>query len=108
MSSTEENASDNKEYEISLDMFSKYMQYKVPVAISVGGLSGSAFGYYVGDMMALYGYSYAFGLGIGTTAFYSGTFILRSVRKKDDVFNYGASGFFNGAWIITGISGMSS
>jgi len=55
--------------------------------------------------MALYGYSYAFAAAIGSTAFYSGTFLLKNIRKNDDYLNYTASGFVNAGWIATGIGG---
>ncbi len=85
--------------------FKTYLQYKVPSSIIVGGLSGGAWGYYVGDVAALYSCTYAFGFGFASTAFFCGTYGLRKLRQQDDVYNYALSGAFNSAWMVTGLAG---
>jgi len=55
-------------------------------------------------MTALYGYSGALGLGMGSTAFFGTVYGLRHARQQDDLGNYAASGAINGLWIITGIT----
>ena len=82
-----------------------YLQYRVPSSIVFGGLWGGALGFYVGDAAALYTCTYAFGFGFASTAFYCGTYGLRSLRQQDDVYNYAASGAINGAWMATGLAG---
>ena len=57
-------------------------------------------------MMALYGYSYALGFGFGSTAYFSGTYALKNLRKRDDYVNHGLSGFLNGAWMVTAFGGV--
>ena len=49
-------------------------------------------GYYVGDVMALYGYTYGFGLCISSTLFYSGAYGMKLIRKTDDAINHATSG----------------
>lgn len=97
----------NSSFPLSFDLeeFKTYMQYKVPSSIIVGGLSGGAWGYYVGDVAALYSSTYAFGFGFASTAFFCGTYGLRTLRQQDDVYNYAASGAFNSAWMVTGLAG---
>ena len=57
-------------------------------------------GYYLGDAMALYGYTYGFGLGLVTTSFFSGVYGMRSLRNTDDPINYAVSGSLNGGIIV--------
>lgn len=61
----------------------------------------AAIGYYVGDAMALYGYTYAAGLGISSTLFYSGAYGMRTLRGTDDVYNYAISGTANAGAMVS-------
>ena len=57
-------------------------------------------GYYLGDAMALYGYTYGLGLGFITTSFFSGVYGIRSIRNTDDSINYAVSGSLNGGMLV--------
>ena len=46
------------------------------------------------------------GFGVGSTAYFSGTYVLRYLRKRDDYINHGLSGFINGAWIVAALGGV--
>lgn len=94
-------------YDLSLKEAQVYLQNRVPVTSFIGGLTGTAAGYYIGDMMGLYGYSGAFGAGLASTAFYGTNYLLRCARQQDDVYNYAASGCINGFWIAAGLSRSS-
>ena len=91
-------------YPLDLESAREFLEEKVAVSFTLGGLGGSAVGYYVGNMTALYGYSGALGLGMGSTAFFGTVYGLRHARQQDDLGNYAASGAINGLWIITGIT----
>lgn len=92
-------------FPVSVEDVQLYLQYRVPSSIVLGGLWGGAWGFYVGDAAALYACTYAFGLGFASTAFFCGTYGLRSLRQQDDMYNYAASGAVNGAWMATGLAG---
>ena len=83
----------------------RYLQYRIPSSIVFGGLSGGAWGYYIGDAAALYSCTYAFGFGFASTAFFCGTYGLRTLRQQDDIYNYAISGSLNSAWMVTGLAG---
>lgn len=51
--------------------------------------------------MALYGYTYAFGLGFSSTFFYGGVYGLKKLRQSDDLFNYGISGAANAGLAVS-------
>jgi len=93
-------------YVLGLEEARSYLQVRVPSSIFCGGVAGASIGYYVGDMMALYFYTYALGAGFVSTAFYGTTYMLRVARQQDDVFNYAVSGGVNSAWMITGLAGL--
>jgi hypothetical protein len=61
----------------------------------------AAIGYYVGDAMALYGYTYAAGLGMSSTLFYSGAYGMKTLRGTDDIYNYAASGTTNAGLLVS-------
>jgi len=71
----------------------------------MGGLTGLTRAYYVGDALALGFGAFGLGAGIGSTAFFLGTYGMRYMRQKDDVGNFVISGAFNGAWLVTGLAG---
>jgi len=71
----------------------------------VGGLTGLTRAYYVGEALALGFGAFGLGAGVGSTAFFLGTYGMRYVRQKDDVGNFVISGAFNGAWLVTGLAG---
>lgn len=91
-------------YDLSVSSARDYLETRVPVGFFLGGLTGVASGYYVGELAGLYGYSGAFGVGMASTAFYGTNFLLRYARQQDDVYNYAASGCLNGFWIVAGLS----
>jgi hypothetical protein len=88
------------EYRLDIDDVQKYMKYRIPTAVTCGGLTGAAWGYYIGDAAAIYSISYAFGLGFASTAFFGGVYGLRYARQKDDVYNFAISGSLNSAWLV--------
>ena len=88
-----------------IDDIQRYLQYRIPSSIVFGGLSGGAWGYYIGDAAALYSCTYAFGFGFASTAFFCGTYGLRTLRQQDDIYNYAISGSLNSAWMVTGLAG---
>lgn len=50
--------------------------------------------------MALYGYTYAVGLGMSSSLFYSGAYGLKTLRGTDDIYNYAASGTTNAGLMV--------
>ena len=83
-----------------------YLQYKVPAATLCGGICGSAAGYYIGGLTALYGYGFGVGGGVVSSAFYLGTYGLQQLRRRDDSLNYAISGGFNAGWMVSGVYGV--
>ena len=69
------------------------LSFYINLAVSVG--------YYVGDLMALYGYTYGLGLGFSSTFFYGGVYGLKKLRQSDDVYNYVASGTANASLAVS-------
>jgi hypothetical protein len=51
--------------------------------------------------MALYGYTYAAGLGMSSTLFYSGAYGMKTLRGTDDIYNYAASGTTNAGLMVS-------
>ena len=92
-------------YRIDVADGAEYLVYKVQGCTMVGGLAGLTRAYYIGDAMALGFGAFGLGAGVGSTAFFLGTYGMRYVRQKDDVGNFVISGAFNGAWIVTGFAG---
>ena len=105
-SSSSGTADIEEEHAFSIESYRDYVSTKVLLATATGSAIGVSSGYYIGDMMALYGYSYALGFGFGSTAYFSGTYVLKNLRKRDDYINHGLSGFFNGAWMVTAFGGV--
>ena len=98
--------SDSKaEYAFSLQCGKNYLVPKVALCTATGAIVGSSAGYYIGDAMALYGYTYAFGFGVFSTAYFSGTYTLRYFRNTDDYMNHALSGFVNGGWMTMAFGG---
>ena len=95
-----------EEFPISLESYRDYLSAKILFATGTGSLIGVSSGFYMGDMMALYGYSYALGFGVSSTAYFSGTYALRYLRKEDDYINHGVSGFVNGGWMTAAFGGI--
>jgi hypothetical protein len=89
-------------YKLSLIGAKEYLSTKLISSVIAGSALGLSYGYYAGEATALYGYTYGFGFGFTSCAFYSGTYVLRSIRKKDDNYNYAISGGINSAWIVGG------
>ena len=87
-------------YEISYSSAIEYISYKIPASVLSGSVIGLTTGYYAGDMLALYGYTYAFGFGLVSTSYFGGTYCLRHLRKKDDYINHAISGFVNAGWMV--------
>ena len=52
--------------------------------------------------MALYGYTYAVGLGMSSTVFYSGAYGMKTLRGTDDIYNYAISGTANAGVMVSG------
>ena len=89
----------------SVDTAREYLSQRIPTALLVGSISGASVGYYTGQPAALHSVTYGLGLGLGSTAFYGGIYLLRCARDSDDVYNYMASGCVNGGIIATGLGG---
>ena len=68
------------------------IQYEVASFAAFGGALGLAKGFYMGDLAALYGYTYSFGCGIYGVSFFGGNYALKHFRKKDDIYNPVISG----------------
>ena len=98
--------SSGEEFPISLESYRDYLSAKILFATGTGSVIGISNGFYMGDMMALYGYSYALGFGVSSTAYFSGTYALRYLRKEDDYINHGVSGFVNGGWMTAAFGGV--
>jgi hypothetical protein len=81
-------------------MEKEFVTYKLALRLKALGFNGPCFGYYAGDMLALYGYTYAFGFGLISTSYFGGTYCLRHLRKKDDYINHAISGFVNAGWMV--------
>lgn len=97
-----DNDDDNNKYKLSLIGAKEYLSTKVVSSVIAGSAFGVSLGYYAGEAIALYGYTYGFGFGFTSCAFYGGTYVLKSIRKKDDNYNYAISGGINSAWLIGG------
>lgn len=91
--------------ELNIEGARDYLGLRVPTALLVGSVGGASIGYYIGQPAALHSVTYGLGLGLGSTAFYGGTYLLRCVRKSDDVYNYMASGCVNGGIVALGLGG---
>jgi len=91
-------------YPLDIASAQQYLERKVPLAVSMGGVIGLARGYYVGDLAAFYGYTTALGMGMGCTAFYGTAYLLRHARQKDDIQNFVLSGGITGLWVAAGVT----
>jgi hypothetical protein len=86
---------------LSAEGAKEFLQYRIPVFATVSGIAGASVGYHIGDMAALYGYSYFFSSGLFASGFFGGAYLLRSARQKDDYVNYMLSGGCNVGLITT-------
>lgn len=73
-----------------------YMFYRVVNSTIAGGLIGLSSGYYMGNMAARLGISWAVAGGCGGLQFFGGVLALKTLRQEDDLRNYAISGSFAG------------
>lgn len=97
---TEATSSGCPKYAPTFENLREYFSLRTPLSVCAGGLTGVTAGFYAGDMVALYGYTYALGFGIFSTSYFLGTFSLRYVRNKDDYVNHAASGFVSAGLMV--------
>ena len=71
----------------SIDEARDYLSQRIPTSTMVGSITGASIGYYTGQPAALHSVTYGLGMGLGSTAFYSGVYLLRCARESDDVYN---------------------
>ena len=90
-------------FKFNIENIRTYFQSRFPLAFATGGILGLTTGFYAtaGTSLALHGYTYSLGLGVASTAYFSGTFTLRNLRNRDDYINHAASGFLNGGWMVS-------
>jgi hypothetical protein len=73
-----------------------YIRPRIIVSTLAGAIGGASSGYYVGDRMYLYLYSYGSTALVFGTTFFTGAFALKTARGGvDDALNYSASGALN-------------
>jgi hypothetical protein len=95
-----------KNYEFNLDTSKDYLSNKLRTATVCGLLTGAARGYYVGELALTYAFTHGLGFGLASTSFFIGTYILKNVRKTDDVANYSVMGFIQGGGLATALHGV--
>jgi hypothetical protein len=91
-----ESESDNKTRFVSTYYLEarNYMFSRVVNSSIGGGLIGSSSGYYMGNMAARLGLSWAVAGGCLGFQFFGGVLALKTLRKEDDLRNYAISGSF--------------
>lgn len=72
------------------------IKYKVASFTTVGAVIGAAQGFYMGDLAALYGYTYGFGSGVFGVSYFGGNHLLKHFRGTDDIYNPIISGTSTG------------
>jgi hypothetical protein len=72
------------------------IKYEVASFTTVGAVVGVSTGFYMGDLAALYGYTYGFGAGVFGVSYFGGNHLLKHFRGKNDVYNPVISGTTTG------------
>lgn len=86
---TKEN--ENKEF-LSYNEVKNYYKDRIIPCASIGGLLGLSSGYFIGDLGLRLGTAWTIAGGVIGFQYFTTTLLLKLIRNKDDVSNYGISG----------------
>ncbi|KAJ1401599.1 hypothetical protein B484DRAFT_236761 [Ochromonadaceae sp. CCMP2298] len=82
--------------DFSLEGASNYVLPRIVLSSAGASIYGASVGYYLGDAMVLSFYSYGLTFGLLGATFFGGNYVLRGLRKQDDVYNFSLSGSVSG------------
>jgi len=83
----------------SFEQLSLYTMPRIVTSTALGSLGGASAGYYIGQKTAVYFYTFGLTAGIIGAGFFSGVYTIKSIRGKDDIINFAASGALTGGTI---------
>jgi membrane protein YqaA with SNARE-associated domain len=76
----------------------KYVAKRVVTVSSISSVFGTCVGYYIGGKEALYFYTYGIAASGISITYFSGAYLSKIVRQKEDPYNFAISGAANGAF----------
>lgn len=86
----------SEQFELDFDNYNKYIGNKVFINSTISSIAGFSIGYYLESGMFLHFYTYGLVASAVTVPFFTTNYLLRNVRKKNDIYNYALSGSLTG------------